>query len=583
MIRRAPLLLLLALGVAALVPTSGVPAVAADPTVRAEWRLESPVAAGDRATNLVFIVELSDGWHVNAHDPDRPYLIPTELTVEPPPGAAVESVRYPEPVIRSLRFAAGTPLRLYEGRFTIGVRLGGDASGPITGRLRYQACDDERCLPPRTLAVTLTLGATAAAPVAPAPADVARAPSAAPADEPATRIEEWMRDRGLVVTLALAALFGLGLNLTPCVYPLISVTIAYFGGQSRRAHGRVLVLAAAYVLGIAITFSALGVAAALSGGLFGAALQRPLVLAGIAAVLVVLAASNFGLYQLRAPAALTTRVGKASRGVVGALAMGLTMGVVAAPCVGPIVIGLLLFVAARQDAVLGFALFFSLAIGMGAPYLALAVAAGSIRRLPRSGEWLTWIEHLFGFVLLGMALYFAAPFLGDRIVAVLAPLLIAVAGVYLGFVDRAGSALANFATLRRAGGVLAVAAAIWVAVPYRAQHAIAWEPFSPAALAHAASIGRPTLVDFTARWCLPCRENDTITFVDAAVAAEAERFTMLRADVTEMTPDGEEWMQRFQVLGVPTIVLVGSSGREEARAVGFVEAERLLALMRERR
>ncbi|MBI3770974.1 MAG: thioredoxin family protein [Deltaproteobacteria bacterium] len=584
MIGRASLLLFLALGVAALAPTSGAFGIAADPTVQAEWRLESSVAGGDRATSLVFAVELSDGWHVNAHDPDRPYLIPTELTVEPPPGAAVEAVRYPEPVIRSLRFAVGAPLRLYEGRFTIGVRLSGDASGPITGRLRYQACDDERCLPPRTLAVTLTLGATAAAaPAAPPPAELATAPSGAIAAAPATRIEEWMRERGLVVTLALAALFGLGLNLTPCVYPLISVTIAYFGGQSRTAHGRVLTLAAAYVLGIAITFSALGVAAALSGGFFGAALQRPLVLAGIAALLVVLAASNFGLYQLRGPAALTTRVGKASRGVLGALAMGLTMGVVAAPCVGPIVIGLLLFVAARQDAVLGFALFFSLAIGMGAPYLALAVVAGSIRRLPRSGEWLTWIEHLFGFVLLGMALYFAAPLLGDRIVAVVAPLLIAVAGVYLGFVDHAGSALRSFATLRRAGGVLAVAAAIWVAVPYRAQHAIAWEPFSPAALAHAASVGRPTLVDFTARWCLPCRENDTITFVDAAVAAEAERFTMLRADVTEMTPDREDWMQRFQVLGVPTIVLVGSSGVEEARAIGFVEAERLVALMRERR
>src|SRR6185369_17896931 len=245
----------------------------------------------------------------------------------------------------------------------------------------------------------------------------------------ATWLDAWLRERGLLATLALAALFGLGLNLTPCVYPLISVTIAYFGGQSGRATGGVLALAVAYVLGIAITFSTLGVAAALSGGIFGAALQRPPVLAAIAGLLVLLAASNFGVYQFRMPAALTNRAGKASGGIVGALAMGLTMGVVAAPCVGPIVIALLLFVAARQDAILGFALFFALAIGMGVPYLGLAVVAGSIRRLPRSGEWLGWIEHLFGFLLRGMALYFATPLLDARVVGFVGPLLIAVAGL----------------------------------------------------------------------------------------------------------------------------------------------------------
>lgn len=553
--------------------------------MHAEWRVGSPPAGAPPATAadagapnaLVLAVDLSDGWHVNAHDPDRPYLIPTELIVEPPPGATVEAIEYPEPVIRELRFATGGPLRLYEGRFAIGVRLRGATAGPITGRLRYQACNDETCLPPRTLPVTLTLGAAPVIGVAPAAVltgDVT--------GDQRGRIEGWMRDRGLAVTLALAAIFGLGLNLTPCVYPLISVTIAYFGGQSRRASGRVLTLAGAYVLGIATTFSILGVAAALSGGVFGAALQRPAVLASIAVMLVALAASNFGFYQLRAPGFVATRVGRSSYGIMGALLMGLTMGIVAAPCVGPIVIGLLLFVAARQDALLGFALFFALALGMGAPYLVLATAAGSIRRLPRSGAWLVWVEHLFGFLLLGMALYFATPLLGDRIVGAITPLLIAVAGVYLGFVGPAGHHGA-FTIVRRTVGVLAVGAAVWVAVPHRAESAIAWEAFSPDGLAQAARAGRPALVDFTARWCLPCRENDTMTFVDPMVTKEAERFAMLRADVTEMTPDREEWMQRFHVLGVPTIVLFGSSGAEESRTVGFVDAQRLAALMHERR
>jgi thiol:disulfide interchange protein DsbD len=516
---------------------------------------------------LVLEITLERGWHVNANDPDRPYLVPTVLEVTPPAGTRVEDIRYPEPVVRSLAFAEGAALRLYEGTFAIGVRLEGAAAGRLDARLRYQACTDTTCLPPRTLPIPLALAGPG-----PAAAGTAATDSA---------FERWLGDLGLLATLALAMVLGLGLNLTPCVYPLISVTIAYFGGQSRGSTGRVVSLATAYALGIAVTFSLLGVGAALSGGLFGAALQRPAVLLGIAAVMVALAASNFGLYELRAPSAVTHRLGRASTGIAGALAMGLTMGLVAAPCVGPIIVGLLLFVAARQDALLGFALFFALALGMGLPYVGVAVAAGSLRRLPRSGEWLAWIERLFGFVLLGMALYFAGPILGDGVTRVAAPLLLAAAGVYLGFLDRSGRSLAGFTLLKRGVGAAALAGAVWLASAGPAESAIAWQPFSEQALAAAREAGRPTVVDFTASWCLPCRENDRVTFADPAVGAAAERFVMLRADVTEMTDDAEDWMARYEILGVPTIVFFGPDGAERARVVGFVEPARFLELMRE--
>jgi len=565
---------------------SGHAAHADAPVVAAEWR-KMPRAEGDAGgTELALAVTVDPGWHVNAHEPDRPYLIPTELEVQAPGGTSIAAVRYPDPVIRKLAFAGGAPLRLYEGRFIIAVVLEGAPVGHVTGRLRYQACNDERCLPPRVLPITvdLTASATAAAPLPGFDTGVASraAPGTATARLSSGRFETWMRERGLLATLALAALFGLGLNLTPCVYPLISVTIAYFGGQSAHSTAKVAFLACAYVLGIAITFSALGVTAALSGGVFGAALQRPLVLSGVALVLIALAASNFGLYQFQVPSALVQRAGRASRGVAGAVLMGLTLGIVAAPCVGPIIIALLLFVAAHQDAALGFALFFALALGMGAPYVALATAAGSIRRLPRSGDWLRWIEHLFGFVLLAMALYFLAPLLGDGVVGIAMPVLIATGGVYLGFLDSAGLTLASFVPIRRVVGIAAVIGAVWVAIP-RAANAIAWQPFSPAALAAAAHAGRPAVIDFTASWCIPCRENDRTTFRDPRVAAEAEGFAMLRADVTDMTNEMERWMRTFEVLGVPTIILYDSRGAEAFRTVGFIEPEKLLALMRAQR
>jgi thioredoxin:protein disulfide reductase len=541
------------------------------PPVTAKWRVVAvdPVRG---ATELAFDVEVPSGWHVNAHQPTQPFLIPTVLTVEPPTDTAVGEIRYPDPVERVLEFAGATPLRLYEGTFAIPLRVTGKRDGELTGRLRYQACSDDTCLPPKTLSATTQLRAEERA---------GASGALAPRLGGESPFERWMRDRGFLATLGLAALFGLALNLTPCVYPLISVTIAYFGGQSRASSRRVLLLAVAYVIGIAASFSALGVTAALSGGLFGAALQSPLVLGAIALVLVGLAASNFGLYQFRMPAVLTQRAGRASAGVAGALAMGLTMGIVAAPCVGPIIIALLLFVAARQDAFLGFVLFFALALGMGAPYVVLAAAAGSIQRLPRSGEWLAWIEHLFGFMLLGLALYFLGPLIGDTALRVGGALLVAFAGVYLGFLDPAGRSLRSFVHVRRTVGVAGLAVAVWLAMPRQAESMVAWQPFTPAALAAATREGKPAIVDFTASWCLPCRENDRYTFTDPGVGAEATRFTMLRADVTEMTEETEQWMADFQVLGVPTIVFYRSDGVEATRVVGFVPPEKMVELMRE--
>src|SRR5439155_572592 len=209
-----------------------------------------------------------------------------------------------------------------------------------------------------------------------------------------------------------------------------------------------------------------------------AGLQRPAVLAAIALVLIVLAASNLGLYTFRVPAPLMRRVGRVGDGVLGAFFMGLTMGIVAAPCIGPIVVALLLFVGSRQSAALGFALFFTLALGMGAPYVGLAAAAGRLRRLPRSGPWLEWVERAFAFLLLGLAVYFLAPLLRAGTVRAAYAFLGVAAGIVLGFLTPGDRRTARWS--RQLAGLVLVAVSLGWLISADAGSPITWVPVSEA-------------------------------------------------------------------------------------------------------
>ena len=296
-------------------------------------------------------------------------------------------------------------------------------------------------------------------------------------------------------------------------------------------------LAIVFVLGIALMFSSVGVAVAMSGGLFGAAMRNPFVLIALSMMLLTLAASSFGLFVLQPPQWMLQRAGAAHPGYAGALLMGLGMGVVAAPCIGPIVLGLLLMVEKSGSALFGFALFFTLALGLGLPYIGLAMAAGHIRRLPRSGEWLTWVEHLFGFVLVGLALYFLDTVVPNNLMTRFLPYYAAGVGIYLGFISREGRSWRPFLVMRSALGVVAVAALAFMLYPRQAPEKLRFEPFNAGAARVGDRSAQAGADRFQRRLVYPVPRDGAF---DLRRSVRGQRGQALRADEGESDGAGQK-------------------------------------------
>jgi thioredoxin:protein disulfide reductase len=401
---------------------------------------------------------------------------------------------------------------------------------------------------------------------------------------------------------------GLLTALTPCVYPLVPITVSVFGARDTTSRSRAFLLTSAYVVGMGLVFSALGVAAARTGAAFGAVLGKPVVVLLLAAVLLLLAASMFGAFEFTLPSGLVQRLsGVGGAGVAGALLMGSVAGFIAAPCTGPVLTGLLAFVAKSQDTALGAGLLFIYALGIGVPFFLIGAFAV---QLPKSGVWMEWVKSLLGILLVALAATYvkdAFPSLREAVqgaasalgrvpgVAVAAGLV--AAGVLLGAVHRSfgagpreavlkgtGVALVCVAVLLRAGTLDAPAARDTL---FRWELTWAGEPSGPSspvdsALAAARASGKPVMIDFFAEWCAACKELDRATYVAPEVVAESERFVRIKVDGTNGQDALDALYQRFGIEGLPTVAFVSSRGEilERPRVLGFLGPEEFLEEMR---
>lgn len=380
---------------------------------------------------------------------------------------------------------------------------------------------------------------------------------------------------------------GMALNLTPCVYPMIPITVSYFGGQVAKGgggRGRLVVHGLCYILGLALTNSLLGVVASLTGGLMGAMLQNPIVLLVVAGVLVFFATSLFGLWEMRLPSGLTQASAKSYTGYLGTLFMGATLGVVAAPCIGPFVLGLLTWVAGMGSPWLGFIVFFTLSLGLGLPLFFLAIFSGQLEKLPRSGGWMIWVRKLMGWVLVGMAAHFIRPILPGQGGTILLALVAVTAGLHLGWIDKSQASFRAFPLLKSGIGIAGLVLATFLVATMAMQGpGVTWTPYVEETLKASQSQMKPVIIDFYATWCTPCRKLDEVTFHHPDVVRLAEKdFTMVKIDVTKSgNLYHEELLKKYGVKGVPTIVFLDGDGKERSdlRLVDYLPPDKFLVRM----
>lgn len=542
--------------------------------------------------NVELEIVVDQTWHINSNKPNDDFLIPSEITAKGN-GIRLSNVKYPKAQNIKLSFSEEL-VSVYEGKSSAQLNCRVDKNAPVGKQkilitLDYQACNDMTCLAPNSTSAELEIEIIENKSVDTSSVsettvtednqindfEELKKNSQLTQSSDEGSISSTLESSGIFLSLIFVFLAGLALNLTPCVYPLIPITIGYFGGQSEGKTSRLVMLGLLYMLGMALTYSVVGVITSLSGAVFGSLLQNPIVIIAIVLLFIALALSQFGVYEFKLPDALVAKAGGAKGGTFGAFFMGLTMGIVAAPCIGPFVLGLVTYVAAKGDPLYGFLMFFVLALGLGFPYLILAIFSGKIKSLPRAGLWMEGVKHIFGFILIGMAFYFLDPIFPKELQGYLLPVFGIIAALILLFIDKTANDAKGFRAFKTIFSLLVIAVSIYALIPSEKLEP-EWKKFTIGSYEASLNNNERMVIDFYADWCIPCKELDAITFSDKRVIEQFERFTVYKVDMTKNDETNEELRKKFNVIGMPTVLIIDSKGKETKRLTGFVSADEFL-------
>lgn len=566
------------------------------------------------------------------------YLYKDKVAFKPQDaGTSIEKISLPQGAIKSdVTFGQ---VEVFHQPFEALIFLKRDASSSdkLTLVATYQGCNEPIgvCYAPINKVIELTLPMAKAAAGAAADAmssSAVAAPSGAlkpdaaaelfpSAGSPAIETESNRIERmfqsgnfGLILT----GFFGIGLLLsfTPCVFPMfpiLSGIIARGGTNITKTRGFSLSLA--YVMGMAITYAIAGVAAGLSGAMLSAALQNAWVLGTFALVFITLALSMFGFYELQLPSFLQSKLSEEAGHLKGGhltsvFGMGALSALIVGPCVAAPLAGALLYISQTRDIVLGGSALFVMALGMGVPLLILGASAGAI--LPKAGPWMESIKQFFGVLLLGVAIWLISPVISAVVHMLLWAALLIISAIYLHAVDPLRPGASGFQKLLKGVGMIALLTGIALLAGVLSGSRDILQPLSKLGIAAVDASGKKqdvaqtdhlpfqrvksvaefeqhvfrsrnqyVMVDFSADWCISCKEMERFTFSDSQVQSRLKDVVLLQVDVTEGTPDDMALLKRFKLFGPPGILFLDREGREipGIRLIGYQDKESFLKIL----
>ncbi len=561
------------------------------------------VAPGEKF-NIRVVINIIKGYQLYAEN--------TSLSVIDSPGIVFSKVKNPPSVIK--KWSDGLEMRVYKKKAAFELPVMVDNSSKpgkrtIVLKMAFQGCSENSCFMPEIKELKVAFSVLSASePVNlfldKTPGELKDKLYEAQPDISEDRKNEKQADNrnlfikaaekfGIIGVIIAAFIWGILASLTPCVYPMIPVTVSVIGASSSGNSGRGFILSLFYVLGLSLVYAAFGVAAAWSGSLFGSYTDLPVVRIVVAVVFVLLGLSMFDVFFLQVPSSISSKFGGYSRtGVIGVFLTGGVAGMVVGPCVGPMLVGLLVYIAGIGNKLYGFLIMWSFALGLGMLFLIIGTFSGAVASLPKAGTWMEKLKYVFAIIMFAVAIYYIRPILNDTGFILIFNAFLVGLGIFVGTVVI--PEITGQSKVKSAIVIASISIGIaWVAgltvgndITDRTfideKYSIIWLHDEISSIELAMQKKKPVMIDFSADWCKACKDIDRKTFSVDMIKKEAERFVCVKIDCTDSTrPDIKKLTKKYGVVGLPTIIFIDTSGNiiHEKTITKFVNSNELFQTM----